>query len=89
MHELVEIQSDQSLRCAHMSEVVHIISVPIQSPLHPAAQGSNTMHELVEIQEAFKRKEINEFDVQMLYTSWNERYKQGFFSASMKERQVC
>ena len=58
------------------------------SPLRPVGTGSSTLNELVEIQEAFKRKEINERDVDMLYTSWTERYKEGKASASMKERQV-
>ena len=62
------------------------ISVPV--PPHPVALGSGALSELVDIQEAFKRKDINERDVEMLYMSWMQRYKSGKASASMKERQV-
>ena len=70
-----------------MSEVT-FLSVSVEASLHPRAQGSRTMQELVEIQDAFKKNYINEHDVQLLYASWNQRLKDGNYSASMKERQV-
>ena len=70
-----------------MSDVT-FLSVSVEASLHPRAQGSRTMQELVEIQDAFKKNYINEHDVQLLYASWNQRLKDGNYSASMKERQV-